>query len=187
MSQFGYSAERIQVGRTLYTTALAAQQQQQAEYGEQIEATAALNQARATAEATYMQHIKLSRVAFRERPGIATTLGLNGIRKQSLSGWLTQASQFYRNALESQEILAALANLGVTPEKLQAGQAEINAVELAAVSQNQERGQAQTSTQIRDRALDELNDWLSDFIAVARVALEAEPQLSEIMGILARS
>jgi hypothetical protein len=35
--------------------------------------------------------------------------------------------------------------------------------------------------------MDELNEWLSDFIAIARVALAEEPQLLESLGILERS
>ena len=40
LSDFGYTAERIQQGKALYTTALAAQTTQQMEAGEQKSATA---------------------------------------------------------------------------------------------------------------------------------------------------
>ncbi len=54
-------------------------------------------------------------------------------------------------------------------------------------SQLKQKGEAQNATQIRDKAIDELSDWLSDFIAIARIALEAEPQLLESLGVLERN
>ena len=39
-------------------------------------------------------------------------------------------------------------------------------------------------TQERDEAIDKLDDRLSDFIAIARVALEKKPQYLEKLGIV---
>ncbi|MEL7038077.1 MAG: hypothetical protein AAFO04_21035 [Cyanobacteria bacterium J06592_8] len=185
LNEYNYTAERIQTGKTLYETALAAQQKQQAEYGEQLSATAALNEARSIAHKSYMRLVKIARIAFKNNPGIATELGLNGRRKKSLSGWLLQAQQFYTNALNSTEVMNGLAEYGITEEKLKAAQTEMLAVEAANNAQEQEKGEAQDATKQRDQAIDLLDDWLSDFIAIARIALEDRPQLLEILGIQA--
>jgi hypothetical protein len=39
LNEYGYSSEKITQGKTLYETALSAQQQQRQKYGEQISAT----------------------------------------------------------------------------------------------------------------------------------------------------
>lgn len=183
LSEYNYTPERIQAGKTLYETALAAQQKQQAEYGEQLSATETVNQAWSKAQKSYMRLIKLARVIFKNNPGIATQLGLNGQRKRSLSGWLLQAQQFYTNALNSAEVLNGFAEYGITEDKLKAAQTETLAVEAANAAQEQEKGEAQDATQQRDQAIDLLDDWLSDFIAIARIALEDRPQLLEVLGI----
>lgn len=185
--EYGYTPAKIQAGRKLYETAWALQQQQRKEYGEQIEATDTLRQIRETVNNNYMRCLKIARIAFQNNPGVATELDLNGDRKRSFSGWLSQIQQFYTNALTNSTILQGLGEYGITEAILKQYQQEVNAVEAANLQQEKEKGDAQNATQQRDKAIDELNQWLSDFIAIARIALEAEPQLLESLGILARS
>ena len=59
-------------------------------------------------------------------------------------------------------------------------------VEAANLVQEKEKGEAQATMQKRDAALDELQDGLSDYLAVAKVALE-DLQLLEGLGVLQRS
>jgi hypothetical protein len=43
--------------------------------------------------------------------------------------------------------------------------------------------EAQRATQARDAAIEALDDWLADFRAVARLALEDDPQLLEALQL----
>lgn len=187
LSLFGYTSDRLQQGKALYTTALTAQTTQQLEAGEQRTATAELEAHRAVASATYIRFVKIARVAFKRDAGIATQLDLNGDRKRALAGWLAQAHQFYTNALANPTVLAGFSEFGITPDKLQAGLAEVQAVEASNLTQEKEKGEAQAATQKRDEALDALQEWLSDYLAIAKVALEDNPQLLEALGVLQRA
>ena len=55
---------------------------------------------------------------------------------------------------------------------------------MAYLTQKKKIGEAQQSTKARDVAIDKLDDWMSDFIAIARVALEEKPQFLEKLGIV---
>ncbi len=187
LSNFGYTSAKIQQGKKLYTIAATAQLAQQHEAGGQVSATTVVNDAWETAKKTYSRMIKVTRVAFKRNSGVAVQLGLNGGRKKSLSGWLAQANQFYQNALGDKAVLTGLKEFGITEQKLKAGLAELAVVETANLVQEKEKGEAQAATQTRDAALDELQDWLSDYLVIAKVALEDDPQLLEGMGILVRS
>ena len=187
LAEFGYDAERLTQGWALYEAAVAAQQRFTQEYGEQFTASDAFTVAKDAAQATYSRYVKIARVALKEERGAGAKLALDGRRKRSLAGWLAQARQFYANAQADAEVLAALGQFGVTAEKLAAGQAQVDGVEALAAAQKKETGEAQQATQKRDEALEALDAWMSDFVAIARIALEENPQWLEKLGVLARS
>ncbi|MEL6603524.1 MAG: hypothetical protein AAFP20_09910 [Cyanobacteria bacterium J06614_10] len=187
LSDYGYTTARIQRGKKLHNTAAAAQLAQTTEAGEQLSSTATLNEAWETAKKTYIRFVKVARVAFKRNAGASTQLDLNGSRKRTLSGWMAQATQFYKSAFASKAILKDLSEFGITEQKLKAGLNQIAAIEAANLAQEKEKGEAQAATQARDAALEDLQDWLSDYLAIAKVALEDDPQLLEGLGVLQRS
>lgn len=187
VKDFGYSTERLNQGKALYNALAAAQLEKSSESGEQISASEAVQAQWDIAKKSYMRLVKVARVALKKEGGAIAQLALSGKRKESLSGWLSQANQFYQNALSSPAILKALKEFGITDKKLKAGLKEVEAVEAANLAQEKEKGEAQAATQKRDAALDAMQDWLSDYLAIAKVALEEEPQLLEGLGVLVRS
>jgi len=50
-----------------------------------------------------------------------------------------------------------------------------------------EVGESQDATKIKDAAFVKMDDWMSEFYAVAKIALEDNPQLLESLGKLVRS
>jgi hypothetical protein len=131
-----------------------------------------------------MTHVKIARVALNGDRGAAEGLQIAGRRKESLSGWLKQAKVFYDNALGTPEVMKALANYGLTQKKLKEAQTMVNEVEPKLSAQLKEKGEAQTVTQLRDEAFDALQDWMGDFIAISRIALEEQSQYMEMLGIV---
>jgi len=174
----------LDTGMALCTAASDLQSKQKQEYGEQFTATADLQLSKANANKTYMRHVKLARVALRNDRGAYEALQLAGGRKQSTSGWIQQSKIFYANALASADILAKLSVLTMTAEALTAGQILVTEVEAKLSIQLKEKGEAQAATQARDAAFDDLQDWMSDFVAIARIALENDSQLLEMLGIV---
>lgn len=184
LAQFGYNSTRIKEGEDLYNTAKDLQTKQVKEYGEQYEATNVLYLSRAMANKTYMVHVKIARIALRNNQETNASLQLTGNRKDSLSGWLRQANAFYTNALNTPKVITALAKFGIDKKKLEDGNALVGKLESSFNAQLKEKGEAQIATQAHDKAMDELQEWVSDFIAIARIALASEPQLLEMLGII---
>ena len=187
LAQFGYDSVKLKQGESLMQTAEKQFANRKKEYGEQYAATDALQASYDQAQALYMKHVKLARVALKEKTHLWEPLQLQGERKKSLSGWLAQAGVFYGNALTLEEIKGQLATLNIDEAALTQGKAQVDQVAEALAVQKKEIGKAQAATEAKDRAMDAMDGWMSDFRAVVRIALEDEPQYLEALGILAPS
>jgi len=179
---FGYPQLRIEEARTLQEEARALTELQEKEYGEQYEATQNVQEAWEKAAVAYSAALKIARVAFRGQKAAAGSLQLTGTRKQSLSGWLKQARGFYGNLLKDPALVAIMTPYSYDQIKLEAESALVQAVADASDTQDTERGQAQAATLTRDAKLDELDQWVADYKAVAEVAFADSPQMLEQLG-----
>jgi len=61
-------------------------------------------------------------------------------------------------------------------------QTQIKLVEDKRAIYLREKGESEDATQKKDKAFAEIDRWMSDFYAVARIALEDRPQLLEALG-----
>jgi hypothetical protein len=182
VTNFGYDQTRLEAARTLQEEARTLADKQKQEYGEQYEATQTVQAAWDEAATAYSAALKIARIVFRGSESARNSLVLSGTRKQSLSGWLDQARRFYNNMLHNPDFVAAMTPYSYDQARLEAEAALVQAVAEASDAQDRERGEAQEATLARDAKLDELDQWLADYKAIAEVALAASPQQLEQLG-----
>lgn len=180
---FGYTEVKYGEGFQLYTDAFEAHKLKKLEYGEQFAATEAFRQALTEAEILVMRHLKIGRVAFKNHHHLLMTAELIGERKATYTGWLGQARIFYDVALEKPVAAPLLANFGLSADILTAARATVESVHALKIDQIHKSGDAQEATDMRDRVIEILDAWVSDLVAMARIALADSPQLLEKMGI----
>ena len=185
VTPFGYDQAKLLAAKTLHQETLELVELQKKEYGEQYDATAAVEEAREAAEEAYTAALKIARLAFRGNDSARNALGLAGERKQSISGWLDETRRFYNNLLRTPAFLAKMATFNYSQAKLEAELALVDQVGILREIQHKERGEAQEATKVRDAKLDELDQWLADYKVVAEVALAASPQQLEQLGWIA--
>ena len=183
LAQYGYTAADLQQALLNLTDLEAANEEQRVEYGEQYQATTDLATKRAAFNTTYILHVELARIQFKNNEKGRTALALSGERARSYSGYLTQAAMFYNNGLKEADLKAGLALRGMPEAVLQAGQAAVTALLGKLGDQRTETGQAQQATKKRDAAYDTLADWMTDFTGTARLVLAQDDQLMEEMGL----
>ena len=183
----GYDTARLREGSALCEKARASQQHQKGEYGELHAANKALDAARQQVRASYIRHIEMARVAFKDDLAVRDKLGLPAARKEGHAGWLEQARQFYSYALSDPAILGPLSRFGITQEVLEESQRQLAAVLEQNATRWRRKGAARDATIARDQARAELTAWLRDFLKVARIVCKGQPQLLDKLGIPPRA
>jgi hypothetical protein len=100
--------------------------------------------------------------------------------------WLEAAKKFYSVASTNTDIQTKLARLAITAESLAAVNTLISEPESAKAEYLKEVGESQDATKANDAAFAKMDDWMSEFYAVARIGLEDSPQLIEALGMIVR-
>ncbi|PIX13393.1 MAG: hypothetical protein COZ74_06510, partial [Flavobacteriaceae bacterium CG_4_8_14_3_um_filter_31_8] len=95
--------------------------------------------------------------------------------------------QFYNTLKNQPELAAKLTSVQITPEYITETLAGIAEVESLRAARTQNEGITQNATKIKDKAFKDLDKWMGSFFAIARIALENEPQLLESLGKFVRS
>jgi hypothetical protein len=186
LDAFGYDTATLNEGKTLLESFKVLHTQQQQEYIEQRAATSTRDTIRAAIEAIYSKHLKLARVTFKREPNTLIALDLVGDRLRTYDGWKGQVTTFYNAAVNNTAIKDGLARFKVTDANLSEVQTKLGELETAEAAQKIEIGEAQQASLDRDTALEALDDWMSDFQEVAKIALEDSPQRLEALGIMVR-
>jgi len=181
VAQFGYTTAKLNAGQTLYQAALAAVDAQKLGRGDQKVATAELKAKEKDARDAYQALAKVARATLDQ----ATQVKLGALNKEprSTAGFIQVAYTLFDNATTISE----LSDFGYDAERLAAERAKVEAFDQANQVQEMAKGTAQQATQDQDAALAKLNDWVAQYLKIARVALRGKKQLLEKIGVVART
>ena len=181
VGEMGYDAEKIAAGKTLLAETRALYDANKTEDDETTEASETFKEVRSELSKSYTRHRKRARVVFLNDAVTLSRLALDGEVPRPYIKWLEAVKKFYAEAANS-EIQAQLARLKVTPEEITAATNLIASVENARAVYLRETGESQDATKQKDAAMARMAAWMSEFYAVARIALEDNPQLLEVLG-----
>ncbi len=187
MSELGFTTEVITEGKALLATTRQAFYSNKTEDDETNAAYAAFASKRTQLADTYSMHRKKAKVVFRSSPLICEKLGISQAMPKTYQRWLESVRKFYNTAITEADVQVMLARLRVTPEELTATQNLIGELEATRADYLREKGESQDATQIKDAAISQMDDWMSEFYAVARIALDDHPQLLEVLGKLVKN
>jgi hypothetical protein len=181
-----YGAETIAEGKNLLIQTRGVFNLNQTEDNETSESHSMFKNAKAALENAYRIHRKKARVVFLNEEVILHRLGIDGPVPRAYIKWIETIKKFYTEAAD-REIQTRLARLKVTPEEIVSGADMVSAVEIARANYLREVGESQDATKAKDDAMAKMENWMSDFYAVARIALEDHPQLLEALGKTVKS
>jgi len=185
MEQFGYTAERMQEVYDLLRQAEALKAEKKNHYSQKYALAKQMKDDVNALKALYMEHLNIARFAFRKDAYMQDQLELKGLRKKDWAGWLAQVISFYTRV--EAKGLAVMKRNGAPAEEIVQGKAMAEALMAAYQNKKSNAGDAQSATQKRDAVLRALDRWVSDFKKIAQVALQDDPQLLEVLGIMVPS
>ena len=187
MAEFGYNQTLLTEGKLLLSKTREAFDFNKKEDDETSEAYNNFYTLKENLAKTYSLHRKKGKVIFRNEPTTLNKLALTGSLPTAYIKWLETVKKFYTVAMVDTEIQSKLARLKITTEEINGTIQLITNLELARAEYLREKGESQDSTKSKDKAFGEIDDWMSEFYAVAKIALEDNPQLLESLGIFVRS
>jgi len=187
MAEFGYDETLLTEGNTLLTTTRQAFDLNKKEDDETTASYSNFSTLKENLAKTYALHRKKGKVIFRKDPITLNRLSLTGSLPAAYIKWLEVVKKFYAVVSTDTDIQTKLLRLKITTAEVTSTMQLITDLELARASYVREKGESQDATKVKDKAFDEIDDWMSEFYAVARIALEDNPQLLEAIGKFVRS
>ena len=187
MAEFGYDKTLLTEGKTLLTKTRKAFDFNKKEDDETTEAYKNFTELKENLAKTYSLHRKKGKVIFRKEPTTLSKLVLTGSLPTAYLKWLETVKKFYTVASTDTDIQSKLVRLKITNDEINKTIQLITDLELARAEYLREKGESQDSTKSKDKVFGEIDDWMSEFYAVAKIALEDNPQLLESLGKFIRS
>ena len=187
MADLGYDSAVIGEGKVLLTETRSAYDLNKTEDDETSAVYADFSSKKEQLEDTFTLHRKKAKVVFRNDSLTADKLAISGAMPRSYIKWLEAVKKFYSVASADTVIQGKLARLKVTIDDLTAANTSISELETARAEYLKEKGESQDATKSKDSAFSKIDDWMSEFYAVAKIGLEDNPQLLEALGKIVRS
>ncbi|MEK6480242.1 hypothetical protein WJR50_22055 [Catalinimonas sp. 4WD22] len=176
---FGYTPKRMQEGNALLEYARMHYSTQESHYNTARYLTLQISKDCAAALEAFREHVAIAKTAFRKAPYIIQELKVTKVATSKWK-WVLQAKDFYAKAELHME---KLEQFGVSAALFQQNKEAIGALLALKAERLKKKGDAENSTEERDRAIKALRAWYGDFRKIARIAFKDTPQALETYGI----
>jgi len=122
-----------------------------------------------------------------KQPILLDRVGASGRRQKAVAAYFIEAEWFYHALANDESLLKMMSVYGYTKQTILQRQKEIENIYRLMEQKVRASGEAQHSTQLRNRKLRELDRWVSEYKKVARLAFRDSPQYLEKLGIVVKS
>lgn len=187
MAELGFDSAVIGEGKAILAKTRQAYDLNKTEDDETSAAYADFSSKKEQLEDTFNIHRKKAKVVFRKDSLTADKLAISGAMHRTYIKWIEAAKKFYSVASTNSAIQGKLARLKISVDDLTAVNIQIKDLEAARAEYLKEKGESQDATKTKDAAFAKIDDWMSEFYAVAKIGLEDNPQLLEALGKIVKS
>ena len=187
LAEYGYDADTIAEGEALYNTLVEKYDTNKTETAEETSAYAVFNQLFESTRAIYVTDRKKAKIVFKNQPDVLKNLQLTGLLSVRNAVVMDTMRLFYETLQNNPELLNAVQRLKITADHVAEQLIKVNNTQSAYATYIQEKGESQQATKDKNKAFDDLAQWVNEFYSVAKIALEDQPQLLESIAKWVRS
>ncbi len=187
MEEHGYDSTEIAKGKALHEEALKVSRKNKVEGDEASEAYKIYAGIYGRLDEMYSRDRKKAKIVFKDDPVTLKKLELTGTIPQAYVVWQKTVANFYSTLNAEPELIDKLKRLKITAESVAAAITLVEQIKTARAAYLKEKGESEDATKEKDAAFAKMDKWMSDFYAVARIAMEDKPQLLEALGKIVKS
>lgn len=187
LAEFGYDEAEIAKGKALYDTAETKIDTNKTETTEEKLAYEKFTQKFEELKTAYTTDRKKVKIIYKDEDAKLSALAVKGVASIRISEILDNADTLYKQLKANEELLTPLKKLKIDEVYLDTQIALLEEVKALYQAYTKEKGESQQATKDKDQALANLEKWVREFYAVAKIALEDKPQLLESISKFVRS
>jgi hypothetical protein len=125
----------------------------------------------------YMKNLQIARIAFDKDAIARKALQLDGVREASIDLWINQVSAFANHLLGEKNWLAVLKKYGIGRKEINDMLSALEKLRSASMLCEQSKTEAKRITEQKRIKVKELQEWVSDYLKIAKIALDENPEL----------
>jgi len=184
---YGYDEGRLLQGKKLYEELMQVSFEQEKARHAKHEVFTAKQTLQLSIHKLYMKYLKIARIVFADDLSAREALLLDGSRERTYVEWVFQVSAFCSNMLNNPDFLVAMAAYGISKKEISDLQKQL--VEINIISDKGLKcvGELRRLTSLKKKKVLVMQNYVSDFLKIARIALEDNPQLLECLGVVVKS
>lgn len=129
----------------------------------------------------YMKFLKLSRIAFADDVEAQESLLLIGARARTYEKWLSQVMVFINNLLANKNYVKVLEGYGVTQKEVQMVRSRVGELGVLSSECIKITGVVRMLNDKIKKETIVMQNWLSSYIKVARIAMDENPQVKKLI------
>jgi hypothetical protein len=182
LSLFGFDGIKMGEGQAIYDNTKSIWDQNIVEHNEKSEAYSLYAKKYENLNTKYDFDRKRAKTVYRKDALAREKLGVSGSMPTSYQNIMGKFETLYCGFVADTELLAPMSQLLFDIEDARSGLIGINEVVDARRVYTTEQFESETSTRQKDAAMVELDNWMDDFKAVARIVFINKPDTLQLFG-----
>lgn len=186
LAEFGYGPLIITKGKQLVAETMLAFDFNRFEDSETLAAKHAFEAQYEKLSEVFFTHRQKALVVFRKKPLVLQQLGILQPEPMTYAKWTGYIRKFYHEVLSDASVFLKIEKMSFSAQEVSMALNKLSEVEIARSRYLSRLGESVESTKAKDKAFKQLDDWMSDFYAVAQIAIEDNPKMLESIKALVR-